>query len=428
MKKMLSGMIYGLVAIILIAVIWAGKSSSDKMKQTASGVAPTEVTAGIKVPENFTATVVASSVGALRHLAVSNKGDVYVKLSKLKDGKGIYRLRDTNGDGSLDERVGFGHYTGTGVIIKNNYLYASSNSGVFRYKMNEKQEVMQPDAPEKLVYGLVATGRDESKSIAVDNKSNLYVSVGSYNDACRIPNTGKGMMPCTLLDSVGGVWQFSINKTNQTYGDGALYATGLKNAVGMDWNTKTNSLFVTVHGRGQFHDFYPQYYTPAQSAEIPAETLYELHKGADGGWPYIYYDQFQNKKILAPEYGGDGKKTGGKTALDPLVAFPAHLAPNDLLFYKGSMFPAKYRNGAFIAFHSQSVTLHKGYFIAFVPFRNNKPTGKWEIFADGFAGIDLNHPSGPIQHRPCGLAQGPDGSLYVADDLGGNVYRIAYKK
>ena len=114
--------------------------------------------------------------------------------------------------------------------------------------------------------------------------------------------------------------------------------------------------------------------------------------------------------------------------MNPLVAFPAHLAPNDLLFYKGTLFPAKYRHGAFIAFHSQSTVMHKGYFIAFVPFKNNKPSGKWEIFADGFAGIDLNHPSGPIQHRPCGLAEGPDGALYVADDLGGNVYRIGYKK
>lgn len=423
---MLIRTVYGVAAVSGLAFTWAGRfvPVTKAATENPKPIAPAPIT----VPANFTATIMASNIGTIRHLCVNKKGDIYVKLSKLKDGKGIYRLRDTNGDGLTDDLQGFGDYTGTGILIKNGYLYASSNSGVFKYKLNEKEEVINPDKPEKIVYGLVATGRDESKSIAVDNKSNLYVSVGSYNDACRLPNSGKGMSPCALLDSVGGIWQFSANKLNQTYEDGIRYSTGIKNAVGMNWNNFTNSLFVSVHGRGQFHDYYPQYYTAANSAELPAETIYELHKGADGGWPYIYYDQVQHKKMQAPEYGGDGKTTGGKTALDPLVAFPAHLAPNDLLFYKGSMFPSKYKNGAFVAFHSQSTVLRKGYFVAFVPFKNNKPSGNWEIFADGFAGIDLNKPTGPVQHRPCGLAEGPDGALYVADDMGGTIYRIAYNK
>ncbi len=424
MKKKFVRFVYAIASSAAITFIWAGTNGPESLPPGKIIVVPPAV--ALALPTHFTATIVATNAGALRHLWVNKKGDIYVKLSKLKDGKGIYRLRDTNGDGIMDDQVGFGDYPGTGIVIKNGYLYSSSNSGVFRYRLNDKEEVLHADQPEKIVYGLVATGRDESKSIAVDNKSNLYVSVGSYNDACRIANSGKGMSPCTLLDSVGGIWQFKIDKPNQTYGDGIRYATGIKNAVGMNWNSLTNSLFVTTHGRGAFHDYYPQYYTPAQSAELPAETIYELHKGSDAGWPYVYYDQLQNKKMLAPEYGGDGKKTGGKNVLDPAVAFPAHLAPNDLLFYKGSMFPEKYRHGAFIAFHNQSTTLHKGYFVAFVPFKNNKPSGKWEIFADGFAGFDLSHPTGPVQHRPCGLAQGPDGALYVTDDLGGNVYKIVY--
>jgi glucose/arabinose dehydrogenase len=421
MKKLLVSITYGMGVIALVTCIWAGTSRApDK------GVTAAPVIANLTLPAHFTATIVASNTGSSRHLWVNKKGDIYVKLSKLKDGKGIYRLRDTNGDGVMDEQVGFGDYTGTGILIKDGYLYSSSNSGVFRYKLNDKEEVLDPDKPEKIVYGLVATGRDESKSIAIDNKLNLYVSVGSYNDACRIPGTGKGITPCTLLDSVAGIWQFKAGKINQTYGDGSRYATGLKNAVGMYWNNFTNSLFVTVHGRGPFHDFYPQYYTAEQSAELPAETIYELHKGADAGWPYVYYDQVKNKKMLAPEYGGDGKKTGGEKDINPTVAFPGHLAPNDLLFYNGTMFPEKYRHGAFIAFHSQSTILHEGYFVAFVPFKHNKPSGKWEIFAGNFAGFNLSHPSGPIQHRPCGLAQGPDGALYVTDDLGGNVFKIVY--
>ncbi|MDB5152675.1 MAG: sorbosone dehydrogenase, partial [Mucilaginibacter sp.] len=112
--------------------------------------------------------------------------------------------------------------------------------------------------------------------------------------------------------------------------------------------------------------------------------------------------------------------------LDPVAAFPAHLAPNDLLFYTGSMFPQRYKNGAFIVFHNQSPQLKKGYLVAFVPFKNGKPSADWEIFADNFAGVDLSKPTGPLRYRPMGVAQGPDGSLYVSDDLKGTIFRITY--
>jgi len=382
----------------------------------------------LKLPAGFKATLLAEDIGPARHIAVSKTGDVYVKLAKLKDGKGIVRLRDTNKDGVADEQTSFGDYPGTGILIKNGYLYASSNTSVFRYKLNDKEEVINPEQPERLVHGLLSMGRDESKSIAVDDQNNLYVNIASWNDACREKGTGKGLMPCPLLDSAAAIWQFKANVPDQSYATGVRFASGLKNVVGLDWNKQTNSLFVMMHGRGQFHDFYPQYYTPQHSAELPAETMYELKKGDDAGWPYIYYDPVQKKKILAPEYGGDGRKTGGEKAIDPVAAFPAHLGPNGLLFYTGTMFPARYRNGAFIAFHGQNQAMKKGYMVAFVPFKNGKPAGPWEIFADNFAGTDLAKPTGPVQHRPCGLAQGPDGSLYVTDDLNGTIFRIAFVK
>jgi glucose/arabinose dehydrogenase len=149
--------------------------------------------------------------------------------------------------------------------------------------------------------------------------------------------------------------------------------------------------------------------------------MYEVKKGADGGWPYVYYDQFQRKKILSPEYGGDGKKTGKDDAMDPTAVFQAHLGPNGLLFYTGKSFPSKYRHGAFIAFHSKSAELQKGFLLGFVPFKKGKPSANWEIFAENFV-------TDKGQHRPCGLAQGPDGSLFVTDDSKGNIYRIEYKK
>jgi glucose/arabinose dehydrogenase len=381
----------------------------------------------LKLPPGFSATIVADSLGQLRHLVVNDQGDIYVKLSSLKDGKGIYYLSDTNHDGIIDKKIGFGDYPGTGIKIKGKALYSSSNSGVLRYELNEKGEVISFNKPEVIVQGLVDKHRDNSKSIAIDDQNNLFVTVGSYSDDCRMEGSGKGIPGCPILDSAAGIWKFKADKLNQTYSDAVHYASGLKNVVGVDWNSNTKSLFCMQHGRGKFDDKFPQYYTPMQSAELPAETMYEVHQGSDAGWPFIYYDQFQKKKIQAPEYGGNGKRTGDQKFQDPLVTFPAHLAPNDLLFYTGNMFPERYKNGAFIVFHGQSPQLKKGYLVAFVPFQKGKPSGDWEIFADNFAGQDLQKPTGPFQYRPMGLAQGPDGSLYVSDDLKGAIFKITYK-
>jgi glucose/arabinose dehydrogenase len=237
------------------------------------------------------------------------------------------------------------------------------------------------------------------------------------------------MSPCPILDSAAGIWQFKANKLNQTYKDGVRYATGLRNVVGLDWNESVNQLYVMQHGRDQLFQLFPKYYTADQSAELPAETMYALNKGDDAGWPYVYYDQQQKKKILSPEYGGDGRKTAGDKAIDPIVTFPGHLAPDGLLFYKGSQFPEKYFNGAFIAFHgswNRAPEKQKGYYVAFVPFTNGKPSGEWEIFADNFASVTAIESPGQAEHRPCGLAVGPDGSLYVSDDVKGTIYKISY--
>ncbi len=384
----------------------------------------------IKVPVGFSVTEIAKNLGPTRHITVSKQGIVYAKLSKLMEGNGIVQLKDSDQDGVFEDLKAFGNYTGTGIMIDGEYFYASSNKGVFRYALNANGEILDPNKFDTIVDGLPDHGRDNAKPFVFDQgKKHIYVTIGSWNDPCRVPGTGQGMNPCAILDSAGGIWQFDANKLNQGFKDGVRYATGLKNAVGITWNPQTQSLFAMGHGRGQFHDFYPQYYTAQQSQELPAEAMYEFKKaGDDAGWPYIYYDQKQKKKIVAPEFGGDGKKTGGENALNPIVAFPAHLGPNDLLFYQGNQFPARYKQGAFIAFHGQSPELKKGYFVAFVPFKNGQPSGKWELFADNFAGTDLANPTGPIQHRPCGVAEGPDGSLYVCDDLGGSIYRIQYKK
>ena len=380
----------------------------------------------IIVPDGFSVEIIGKELGALRHMTISKKGDIYVNRSVLKDDKGIIVLKDNDKDGSIDETQQFSDVPGTGILIKNGYLYASSNSGIFRYELNENEEVIDTERPEVIVTGLADHGRDNAKPFVIDDNSNIYVTIGSWNDACREDDSAKGIRPCTILDSAGGIWKFNANKLNQTFSDGSRYATGLKNAVATAWNFKTNSLFTVVHGRGGLSNFYPDLYTAKQNDELPAEALYEIKENDDAGWPYIYYDQFQEKKIIAPEYGGDGQKSGGEDAIDPIMAFPAHLGPNDLLFYTGNSFPEKYKNGAFIAFHGKSPELNKGFLVAFVPFENGKPKGDWEIFADNFEGIDEANPDTPLQYRPCGLAQGPNGELYVCDDLGGTIFKITH--
>ena len=388
-------------------------------------------TSNLTLPPGFTSVIYAENMGAPRHIVVTKEGDVYVKLDKLKDGKTIYRLRDTNGDGKADQFVGFGTYKGTGIALKDGYLYASSNTDIYRYKLDDKDQVVDPENPELIVKGLLDHGEHNSKSIILDNDGHIYTNVGGYSNVCQVVDRAKGspgITPCPILDSAAGIWQFQADKPGQQYGDGVHYAGGFRNTVGLDWNAVTNSLFIMVHGRDQLHDNFPELYTQEQGNELPAETFYEIHKGSNGGWPYVYYDQLQHKQILNPEYGGDGKKTADQQYQDPIVAFPGHMAPDGLLFYTGSQFPAKYRNGAFITFHGSwnRQPEEKGYFVAFVPFTDGKPSGDWEIFADNFAGTkDITTP-GKAAHRPCGLAQGPDGSLYVTDDAHGTIFKISY--
>jgi glucose/arabinose dehydrogenase len=393
-----------------------------------------EETPAITLPSGFNASIFADGLGQTRHIAITPQGNVYVKLAKLSDGKGILLLQDTDNDGKASVTTGFGDYTGTGMAVNGNYLYASSDQEVFRYALDGKGVVTNPAKPETIVTGLLNRRQHASKSITLDNSGNVYVNIGAYANACQVKDRTKdspGRMPCPILDSAGGIWRFSASKMNQKYGDGKRYATGLRNVVGLDWNKEVNQLFVMQHGRDQLFQLYPELYDAKQSADLPAEAMYAVKEGDDCGWPYIYYDQNQKKKILAPEYGGDGKKTGGEKAIDPIVAFPGHLAPNGLLFYTGNQFPARYKNGAFVAFHgswNRAPEKQMGFFVAFVPLKDGKPTANWEVFADNFAGkADIDSPA-QAEHRPCGLAEGPDGSLYVTDDVKGTIYKITYKK
>lgn len=417
---------FALLMFAGLCTVYVNAQTSAKPKPVAAGA--------IKLPAGFSSVVVAKNLGNARHIVVNSNGDVYVKLGALKQGKGIVKLKDTNGDGVADQITSFANYAGTGIAIKNGYLYASSNTDVYRYKLNDDQTVANPDKPERIVYGLIDRGQHNSKSIALDNAGNIYVNIGAYSNSCQIEDRTNGSLgkdPCPILDSAGGIWQFKADKANQTYGDGLRYATGLRNVVGLDWNNEVNELYVMQHGRDQIASMFPDIYKESEGSELPAEEFFEIKKGANCGWPYCYFNPMTKQKLLNPEYGGDGKKEGRcDTMQKPLVGFPAHLAPNALLFYTGNMFPEKYRNGAFIAFHgswNRSPQKQEGFFVVFQPMKDGKPNGDWEVFADGFAGRAEVMSPGQAMYRPCGLAQGPDGSLYITDDVKGNVWKVSYK-
>ena len=133
--------------------------------------------------------------------------------------------------------------------------------------------------------------------------------------------------------------------------------------------------------------------------------------------------------MKAPEYEGDGKKIATGFA-NPMMGLPAHWAPNDLLFYKGNQFPARYKNGAFVAFHGSTNRVsysQGGYIVGFIPFENGKPTGQLEVFADGFAGTDVIRKMEEAKFRPMGLSEGPDGSLYISESKKGRIWKISFK-
>jgi glucose/arabinose dehydrogenase/mono/diheme cytochrome c family protein len=387
---------------------------------------------GLVLPAGFSSSIIADSLGKTRHIVVTPQNDIYVRLAQLKDGHGTLLLHQENSKAKLV--YGFGNYMGTGIGLKNGYLYTASDSEIFRYKVDANNQVTDTAHPERIVKSLVAGAEHNTKSIMFDGSGNMYIPVGCPSNSCQEHDRQTGSMGvkgCPLLQTAGGVWMFSPDKKDQTYADGVRYATGLRNVVAVDWNYQSNKLFVMQHGRDQLNTIFPALYNAKQNAQLPAECMYALSKGADAGWPYIYFDPFKNKKMLAPEYGGDGIKTIDTAYINPAVAFPAHMAPDGLLFYTGDMFPEKYKNGTFIAFHgswNRSPEPQAGYFVVFQPFKNGEPAGDWEVFADNFSGSPDSTASGHAQHRPCGLAQGPDGALYVTDDVRGTIFKITYNK
>jgi glucose/arabinose dehydrogenase len=389
--------------------------------------------AGLTLPDGFQVVEVAHDIGAARHMAVRDNGDLYVALNAQHQGHTIAALRDTDGDGKADVIKYFGDLDrGTGIGIRNGYLYYGSDTAIVRYKLIA--DSLLPDPKAELIASLPVQHEHSAKSFAFDNAGNLYVNVGAPSNACQVEDRTKGspgQNPCPLLDNHAGIWRFSADKLGQTQDNGgSRYVTGTRNCVALAWNPSVDKLYAVMHGRDQLYQLYPQYYTAEQSAELPAEEFLMFKEGANYGWPYAYYDEFQKKLMVCPEYGGDGKKAApeGKYE-DPIMAFPGHWGPNGLKFYTGTQFPSQYQHGAFIAFHgswNRAPRPQQGYSIVYVPFEGDHPSGDYQVFASGFTGADSLQNPGDAKYRPSGLALGNDGSLFVSDDSHGTIFRIVY--
>ena len=438
--------LFGLLATLCLTFMRCRNSSSEM------DLPPSDPgNGGLILPGGFEALVVADSIGRARHIAVNDNGDLYVKLRSSPEGEpGNVALRDTNGDGKADMFERFGIYKNggnlaVGMRIHNSYLYYSSTGVVYRQKLNPGKLVPDNEI-EVILTDDHAHGLDHwhiAKPMAFDDKGNMYVPFGSPSNACQpldreqpinrsfagTPGTS-GIYPCPELKDHAGIWKFDANKHGQTQKDGIRISTGIRSVVAIDWNKDDNTLYAAIHGRDNLSVMYPQLYSDWDNAVLPAEEFVKVKEGSNFGWPYYYYDPFLKKRILSPEYGGDRKKAANENEYDqPLIAFPAHWAPNDLLFYTGNQFPDRYRKGAFIVFHGSNNRApypQAGYFVCFVPFENGKPTGKWEVFADGFA-KDPIISNFQVEYQPMGLAMGPDGSLYLTDSHKGKIWRIMYK-
>lgn len=387
----------------------------------------------LDMPPGFTATIFANGLGKARHLVVRENGDVYVTLRGTNDGEGVIGLRDDDGDGVADRQVAFGHAGGTGAAIYKDYLFFSSDDTVYRMKFTGG-ELVPSGGMEVVASGFPKQGSHAAKSLAISADGKLFVNSGAPSNACqkRARSAGsKGQNPCPQLFRGGGIWKFSADRLNQDQvADGQRYVTGIRNSVALAFDDAAGELYFVMHGRDQLDSLWPRFFSADQREKLPAEEFHVAFEGSDFGWPYTYYDGLTNRRMVGPEYGGDGKKTAPDGEYpDPLVAFPAHWAPNALVFYAGTQFPAEYHGGAFVAFHgswNRAPGPQEGYQLVFVPMKDGKPSGDWRTFADGFMGDRPIRNPARAKHRPVGLAVGPDGSLYVSDSTGGTIWKISY--
>jgi glucose/arabinose dehydrogenase len=373
---------------------------------------------GLRLPEGFCASVVASDIESVRHLAVAPDGDLYAATGGGLMHGGVTGLRDRDGDGRPDERATFGPRGVNDVAVHDGHLYLALRDQVLRYRLASGR--LAPEgSPETIVAGLPDEGDHGQKTFAFPGGSVMLVKVGSATNNCQRWNRrdrSPGHDPCAELERHAGIWRFDADRRDQRFADGRRWATGLRNAEALGVQPGTGAVWAAVHGRDQLGENWG--FTPEANANNPAEELVQVSEGDDIGWPYCYYSNDARRKVVAPEYGGDGREVGRcASAKQPAIAFPGHWGPMALAFYPGTQFGPEYTGGLFVTFHgswNRAPLPQDGYRVVFAPFANGQPTGAYQTFATLESG----------RFRPVGLAVGKDGALFVSADDDRTIWRI----
>ena len=344
----------------------------------------------LKLPEGFRIEVFAGDLEGPRMLTFTPGGVLLV--SESGEGK-VVALPDAQHAGEADRVVTVlsGLNEPHGMAFYEGKFYVAENDKVRRYDWDEAN--LRATNGQKLAD--LPTGGGHSTRSLLFLGGKMYVSAGSSCNVCIEKDPRRA-----------AVMQFNPDGSGQE-----IFAKGLRNAVGLAVNPKTNTLWVTVNGRDWLGD------------DLPPETIYDLGKGGvDAGWPYCYGDRVPDANFTKP---GDNRC---QSVIEPKVQMQAHSAPLGLAFNEGTMFPAEYRNNIFVAFHgSWNRSIPTGYKVVRVKLDDNgQPVGGAQDFITGWLAPGETK-KGRWMGRPVGIAFGSDGSMYLSDDAGGAVYRITYK-
>ncbi|MCC4214339.1 PQQ-dependent sugar dehydrogenase [Leeuwenhoekiella parthenopeia] len=347
-------------------------------------------------PEGFTVTRFADELQHPRWTYVAPNNDIFVAESNTRNSANqITLLRDTNSDGSVDERFVFkdGLNQNFGMLVLSDYFYIANTDGLYRYPYTEGQTKLEGEG-EKIVE-LSASGYNNHWTrniITNEAKDKIYISVGSAS------NVGEQGMEKEERRAV-------ILEVNPDGSGEITYASGLRNPVGMDWNPVTGELWTAVNERDELgNNLVPDYAT-------------SVKKGGWYGWPYSYYGQIND-----PRWEEDPHQDLVDKAIVPDVPLGSHTASLGFTFYTGNKFPAEYQNGAFVGQHgSWNREPFSGYKVVFIPFENGKP----KPAVDFLTGFIPDENGNEVYGRPVATTVAPDGSLLVNDDDSGIIWRVS---
>ena len=345
----------------------------------------------LKAPPGFHISAFAENLDGPRMMIFTPGGVLLV--SESGEGK-VVALPDSKRSGKAERAVTVleGLNEPHGLAIDQGKLYVAENDKVQRYDWDEAN--LRASNPTKLA-GL-PTGGGHSTRTVIFHGGKMYVSAGSSCNVCIEKDARRAT-----------VMEFNSDGSGQR-----IFAKGLRNAVGLAVNPKTDTVWVTVNGRDWLGD------------DLPPETIYDLGKeGGDAGWPYCYGDRVPDSNFTKP---GDGRCNN---VIEPKVQMQAHSAPLGLAFYEGSEFPAEYRNNIFVAFHgSWNRSVPTGYKVVRVKLDDKgQPVGGAEDFITGWLAPGETK-KGRWMGRPVGIVFGGDGAMYLSDDAGGVIYRVTYAK